>query len=103
VDFILFDKRETFLCLVLKNMIKSRKPLLSAFCQTLHRTNLFVDPYNSEKMRKARKDCFNKLGSYRIRDIENGLIEFDFLEKSRVIPILAARDFTKTAESEVSG
>jgi hypothetical protein len=40
VDFILFDGKETFLCLELENEVKSRKPLLSPYCQSIYRTAL---------------------------------------------------------------
>ncbi len=59
MDFILFDGEKTFLCLELKNEIKSRKPLLSAYCQACHRTSLFIEQYDREKMLRAQEDCYS--------------------------------------------
>jgi hypothetical protein len=41
VDFILFDGKEAFLCLELKNEIRGKKALLSAYCQAFHRVYFF--------------------------------------------------------------
>ncbi|MBL0317560.1 MAG: hypothetical protein IPP69_18090 [Flavobacteriales bacterium] len=58
VDFILFDRDQTFLCLELKNEIKGRRALLSAYCQALSRTHLFEEQYNPERMRSAHLELF---------------------------------------------
>lgn len=102
IDFIFFDGQETYLCLELKNNIKSRKPLLSAFCQTLHRTSLFREQYNPEKMRRVNKYCFDKMHSYRVQEVENKVRTFDFPETAQVIPILAAREFPENGKSDIS-
>lgn len=101
VDFILFDREQTFLCLELKNEIKGKRALLSAYCQTLTRTHLFRQQYNPERMRSAHLSCFNKAESYRIQSLNAFLVEFIFPSQMEVIPVLAARKFPKGAEEMI--
>ncbi|MBL0317569.1 MAG: hypothetical protein IPP69_18135, partial [Flavobacteriales bacterium] len=101
VDFILFDRDQTFLCLELKNEIKEQRALLSAYCQTL-RTHLFLQQYNPERMRSAHLSCFNKAESYRIQNLNASLVEFNFPSQMEVIPVLAARKFPVGAKGNDS-
>jgi hypothetical protein len=102
VDFILFDGKETFLCLELKNEIKGKKALLSAYCQALHRTHLFRNQYTPEKMLIAHQACFSKEDSYRIRNSTFHQHTTPFPENPIVLTILAARKFPAAAENLIA-
>ena len=58
IDFILYSiDLNQFLCVELKNIIKGKKNLLSAYCQVTHRTINFIEQYDVEKLERARKIC----------------------------------------------
>jgi hypothetical protein len=101
VDFILFDGEKTFLCLELKNEIKSRKPLLSAYCQASHRTSLFIEQYDREKMQRAQEDCFSSNDARALKNQVNFIPSFSFPKTPKVISVLAARRFPHNAEDQV--
>jgi hypothetical protein len=102
VDFILFDGKETFLCLELKNEIKGKKALLSAYCQAMHRTHLFRNLYTPDKMLIAHQICFSKEDSYRIRNVTFNQRITPFPENPIVLPILAAMKFPVAAENMIA-
>jgi hypothetical protein len=59
IDFIFYcETTNTFLCCELKNLIKTRKELLSAYCQTIDRTVSFTNSYKPERAMNAMKICF---------------------------------------------
>lgn len=59
IDFIFYSEQiNQFLCIELKNEIKSRKELLSAFCQTTQRTIKFLQQYSINKIKSARQACY---------------------------------------------
>jgi hypothetical protein len=101
VDFILFDGEKTFLCLELKNEIKSRKPLLSAYCQASHRTSLFIEQYDREKMQRAQEDCFSSNDARALKNQVNSIPSFSFPKTPKVISVLAAKRFPHNAEEQV--
>lgn len=101
LDFILFDHEQTFLCLELKNEIKGRRALLSAYCQSLTRTYLFRQQYNPERMRSAHLNCFNKEESYRVQNLNAPLREFNFPSQMDVMPVLAARKFPQETDEMI--
>jgi hypothetical protein len=101
VDFILFDGKETFLCLELKNILKGQKPLLAAYCQAVHRSNLFATQYHSDKIAKAHFACFDSMNSYRIREFSYPRREFIFPTHPTVKTVLAAREFPSNNEVSI--
>lgn len=59
IDFIFYsEKLNSFLCVELKNELKTPKSMLSAYCQTTERTSKFIKQYEINKIIKARKTCF---------------------------------------------
>jgi len=92
IDFILFDGEQTFLCLELKNIIKGRKALLSAYCQVAHRTALFQAQYDTIKMGNLYQNCFDSSLSYRVRESISPSRRFNFPVIPNVIPVLAAAE-----------
>lgn len=101
VDFILFDGEKTFLCLELKNEIKSRKPLLSAYCQACHRTRLFLEQYDREKIQRAQEDCYSSNDARSLTFQVNSNPSFSFPKTPEVISVLAAKRFPHNAEEQV--
>jgi hypothetical protein len=93
IDFIAFDGNETFSCIELKNEIKGKRALLSAYCQVLHRAHLFKTQYAPSKMLAAQTQCFNPADSYRIQSVQFKQPAFPFPQSPIVKPILAARKF----------
>ncbi|MBX7242839.1 MAG: hypothetical protein K1X92_13940 [Bacteroidia bacterium] len=77
VDFIFYSEAENkFLCIELKNKIKNRKELLSAYCQTTDRTLKFVKEFSVEKIEKARIECLKFAKIERGGNIETETIKF---------------------------
>jgi len=76
------------LCLELKNIIKSRRALRSAYCQVSHRTTLFKVQYNPTKMGNIYQNCFDRSVSYRVKESTSLSRQFNFPEKAIVIPVL---------------
>ncbi len=59
IDFIFYsEEKNEFLCVELKDQIKGKKNLLSAYYQTTQRTILFTKQYKKNKMIQARNLCF---------------------------------------------
>lgn len=98
IDFIAFDGHETFACIELKNEIKGKRALLSAYCQVLHRAHLFKAQYAPSKMLAAQTQCFNPADSYRIQSVQFKQPAFLFPQSPIVKPILAARKFPEHSE-----
>jgi hypothetical protein len=97
VDFIMFDGISTFLCLELKNEIKGRQALLSAYCQAMHRTRLFKSQYRPSLMKNAHNACFDRNNSYRIQQIDEIKRDFNFPAKADFQCVLAAAKFPANA------
>ena len=76
------------MCLELKNIIKSRRALRSAYCQVSHRTTLFKVQYNPTKMGNIYQNCFARSVSYRVKESTSLSRQFNFPEKAIVIPVL---------------
>ena len=95
IDFIFYsEKKKEFLCVELKNVLKGKKNLLSAYYQTAHRTIKFIEQYNSNKITKARASCFK----YPINErggIEKNLAKINFDNNPNFRSILLANSFPK--------
>lgn len=102
IDFIAFDGHQTFACIELKNEIKGKRALLSAYCQALHRTHLFKTQYAPSKMSEAQFQCFNPADSYRIQSVQFENKTFAFPHSPIVKPILAARKFPEHSEQLIN-
>ena len=94
IDFIFYaQESKTFICGELKNVIKSRKELLSAYCQTITRSMEFTRQYSCEKMNSAMKECFSNSSNERGGVTKKETINFS--AKPNVKMILFAYKFPK--------
>jgi hypothetical protein len=94
IDFIFYSvESRTFICGELKNIIKGRKNLLSAYCQTIQRTVKFVEQYSPEKMNRAMVEC------YSFSTDERGGLEkaatIEFSNEPNINMVLLAQEFPK--------
>jgi len=101
IDFIFYsEKTETFICGELKNKIKGRKNLLSAYCQTVQRSIRFIQQYSPSKMNKAMKECFKHSPAERggeILDVEN----IRFPKEPRIKMALLALEFPEKSNENI--
>ena len=97
IDFIFYSlELSEFLCVELKNIIKGKKELLSAYCQTTHRTIHFKEQYDIKKLNRARKQCH--LSSINERGGEESTIhEIKFSKKPSIKRVLMAKSFQSNA------
>ena len=97
IDFILYSiELSEFLCVELKNIIKGKKELLSAYCQTTHRTIHFKEQYDIKKLNRARKQCH--MSSINERGGEVSTInEIKFSKKPSIKRVLMAKSFQANA------
>lgn len=94
IDFIFYSEfKNLFLCVELKNNIRSKKELLSAFCQTTHRAANFIEQYSIEKMLKARKECFENANSN--RGGKSSLKKITFKTNPKIKRVLLTNTFPK--------
>lgn len=97
IDFILYSiELSELLCVELKNIIKGKKNLLSAYCQTTHRTIHFKEQYDIRKLNRARKLCH--LSSLNERGgVEPTIDEIKFSKKPAIKRVLMAKSFQSNA------
>ena len=102
VDFIFYSTSlNEFICVEIKNLIRGRKELLSAFCQVTQRTIEFIEQYDSRKMSNAHILCFENASK------ERGGINYNkgnltFGVNSEIKRLLIANKFPANAEAELS-
>ena len=97
IDFILYSTElNEFLCVELKNIIKGKKNLLSAYCQATQRTINFIEQYDVKKLNRARKLChissINERGG-----VESTIGEIKFSKKPAIKRVLMAKSFQSNA------
>ena len=97
IDFILYSTElNEFLCVELKNIIKGKKNLLSAYCQATQRTINFIEQYDVKKLNRARKLChissINERGG-----VEPTIDEIKFSKKPVIKRVLMAKSFQSNA------
>ena len=92
-DFIFYSiELSELLCVELKNIIKGKKNLLSAYCQTTHRTIHFTEQYDSKKLNRARNQCF--LTSIKERGgVESTIDDIKFSINPSIKRVLMAKSF----------
>jgi len=59
VDFILTNAQNQLVCLEIKNIVRSKNELFSAWCQAMHRSILFGQQYVKAKLAMARSLCID--------------------------------------------
>ena len=92
IDFIFYSEEiNTFLCVELKNNIKSKKKLISAFCQTTDRAIKFLKEYSTSKIEKAYSEC-KKFASIE-RGGQQETFTFSFHETPNLKRVLIANSF----------
>jgi len=97
IDFILYSTElNECLCVELKNIIKGKKNLLSAYCQATQRTINFIEQYDVKKLNRARKLChissINERGG-----VEPTIDEIKFSKKPVIKRVLMAKSFQSNA------
>ena len=100
IDFIFYSQEsKTFICGELKNVIRGRKELLSAYCQTIQRSMKFISQYSSKKMNSAMKECFSnslmERGGFANKETIN------FSTKPNVKMMLLAYTFPKNTDEMI--
>lgn len=102
VDFIFYSEGDNqFLCVELKNNLRFKKDLLSAYCQVIHRTIKFIKQYSIEKISSANKLCLEHL-SNEATDYTGIKEPITFQENPRVLPVLMANSFHSGSHSLVN-
>ena len=97
IDFILYSiELSEFLCVELKNILKGKKNLLSAYCQATQRTIHFIEQYNVKKLNRARKLCHTSSINER-GGINSKIDEIKFSKKPSIKRVLMAKSFPSNA------
>ena len=97
IDFILYSiELSEFLCVELKNIVKGKKNLLSAYCQTTQRTIHFIEQYDVKKLNRARKLCHTSSINER-GGVNSNIDEIEFSKKPSIKRILMAKSFQSNA------
>lgn len=94
IDFIFLTEDYRIVCFELKNKIKGKKNLLSAFCQISHRSLNFISGFNREKLYKSCIDC--RKDAILERSVVNDVFDLDIEsipENPKVISVIGAVDF----------
>lgn len=93
IDFIFYSQEnETFICCELKNKIKNKKELLSAYCQVVQRATLFSKHYSIEKINFARRECFQNDCLNRVEKIRE-LFDIGFSKYPKIKTLIVASSF----------
>ena len=97
IDFILYSiELSEFLCVELKNIVKGKKNLLSAYCQATQRTIHFIEQYDVKKLNRARKLCHTSSINER-GGINSTIDEIKFSKKPSIKRVLMAKSFQSNA------
>ncbi len=97
IDFILYSiELSEFLCVELKNIVKGKKNLLSAYCQATQRTIHFIEQYDVKKLNRARKLCHTSSINER-GGVNSTIDEIEFSKKPSIKRILMAKSFQSNA------
>ena len=97
IDFILYSiELSEFLCVELKNIIKGKKNLLSAYCQATQRTIHFIEQYDVKKLNRARNRCHTSSINER-GGIDSTIDEIKFSKKPAIKRVLMAKSFQSNA------
>ncbi len=97
IDFILYSiELSEFLCVELKNILKGKKNLFSAYCQATQRTIHFIEQYDVKKLNRARKLCHTSFINER-GGIDSTIDEIKFSKKPAIKRVLMAKSFQSNA------
>lgn len=98
IDFIFYsENKNLFLCVELKNNLKTKKELLSAYCQVTQRAVKFSEQFSIEKITNARNECFKNAPTKRGGPEKAKKLKIK--ENSKVGRILIANNFLKNYEA----
>tara|TARA_X000001036_G_C20520779_1_gene742038 strand:+ start:82 stop:741 length:660 start_codon:yes stop_codon:yes gene_type:complete len=93
IDFIFYSiELAEFLCIELKNIIKGKRKLLLAYCQTSQRTIHFIEQYDVRKMQRSMR-LSRAHSTVERGGIDLMIDQISFSRKPSVKRVLMARSF----------